>query len=78
MKKISKLKLRENADLLNDQEMKMILGGYGNFALFSCACDYSGAHSPFASKWTSYYFDSTAITDDISRRCVKGGGCRQI
>lgn len=39
MKKLSKLQLKGNADLLDDQEMKMIFGGYndnGTIVGYSC------------------------------------------
>lgn len=78
MKKLKKIILSNKSDVLNDLEMKLIIGGYDGSiggGLFRCGCSIEGANPPFKTTWMAYYTSTKQMQDDINRICVSRGSC---
>lgn len=77
MKKLSKIKLQE-ATVLSDKEMKMVLGGSEGSG-FVCHCNESENESHVSGiiTWTADYINEWDMIADINSRCgySKGGDC---
>lgn len=92
MKKLDKIRLN-NAIVLNNKEMKTVVGGLGSgtvggetkkvCAYFSCACDNGispASGSQEASTWQMPCNSSfTAMVSMVSNHCTNGqGGCVKV
>lgn len=65
MKKLSKLKLMQNAELMDEDQMRMIVGG----KYFYCEC------TGHAGSWEWNYDNTSSILKDIDKNCREGGTC---
>ncbi|WP_291592596.1 TIGR04149 family rSAM-modified RiPP [Bacteroides sp.] len=75
MKKLSKIKLQE-ATILSDKEMKMVLGGAEGSG-FVCHCNEDENNVSGIITWTADYINEWDMIADIRSRCgyFKGGDC---
>lgn len=77
MKKLSKIVVKDQAETLNKEEMKLILGGYGgynSFTTYRCCCGMGQVSEENCIYFSGYSSDEAVYY--LALTCTNGiGGC---
>lgn len=81
MKRLKKTTLEKGVKVLDDLEMKSVIGGYGNVGTFGkyyhCSCTGNAANPPYKPSWSDWYLNESSVKEAVGKKCVNGGTCYQ-